>query len=186
VDYSVHTDGSGFVSGGYIASTERRTEQGNQCVPVSVGCKFSVVDVLFSVWMVSFLVCVVGALVGIDSDYFDKVLPYLKACRVYAHSVPVVGDLCRVLKFCYLAAELGSLFLLYRKDLVTLKHESCSCKVKTLREEAHSRVMKMLLTQPRSARESASGLFVLGNEWTNGMRYGWKLKLFKEYLRRIV
>jgi len=34
-------------------------------------------------------------------------------------------------------------------------------KQKTLREEAHSRVRKMLLPQPRSARESASGLFVL-------------------------
>ena len=52
-------------------------------------------------------------------------------------------------------------FLLYRKDIVALTCESCSCKEKTLREEAHSRVMKMLPTQPRSARESASGLFVL-------------------------
>ena len=39
-----------------------------------------------------------------------------------------------------------SIFLLYREELVTLKHESCSCKVKALREEAHSRVKKMLLT----------------------------------------
>ena len=59
------------------------------------------------------------------------------------------------------ANDNGFLFLLYRKDMVALTGESCSCKVKTLREEAHSRVMKMLLTQPRSARESASGLFVL-------------------------
>lgn len=116
MDYSVHTNGSGFVFGGYIASTERRTEQGNQCVPVSVGCKFPVVNVLLSIWMVSFLVHMVGAFVGIDSDYFDTVLPHLETGRVSADSVSVMGDFCGILKLCYLAAELSSLFL-YRKRM---------------------------------------------------------------------
>ena len=110
MDYSVHTDGSGFVSGGYIASIERRAEQGNQCVLVSVGCKLPMVDVLLSIWMVSFLVHMVGALMGIDSDYFSTILPHRKTGGVSADSVPLVGDFCRVLKLCYLAAELSSLF----------------------------------------------------------------------------
>ena len=51
-------------------------------------------------------------------------------------------------------------FLLYRKDLVVLTCESCSCKAKTLREEARSRVRKMLLRN-RARRESpqADSLF---------------------------
>ena len=66
--------------------------------------------------MVFLLVYLVGSFVDIDSDYTGKVLPYLKTGRGSADSVPVVGDLCRVLKLCYLAAELGSLFL-YRKRM---------------------------------------------------------------------
>ena len=41
----------------------------------------------------------------------------------------------------------------YRQDFIELKHENFSCNVKTLREDAHSRVKNMLLKQPRSARE---------------------------------
>jgi len=128
VDDSVHTDGSGFVSGGYIASNERRTEQGNQCVPVSAGCKFPVVNVLLSIRLVSLLFFMVGAFVGIDSDYFDTVLPHLETGRVSADSVSVMGDFCGILKLCYLAAELSSLFL-YRKrtdkrDELSLEAES--------------------------------------------------------------
>ncbi len=46
--------------------------------------------------------------------------------------------------------------------LAALNQESIklSYVIKTLREEVHSRVKKMLLGQPHSARESASGLFV--------------------------
>ena len=68
------------------------------------------VYVFLSVRLVSFLLCMVGVFVGIDSDYFDTVLPYLKTGRIVADSLPVVGKLCRVLKFCDLAAELSSLF----------------------------------------------------------------------------
>ena len=52
--------------------------------------------------------------VGVGSDYLGTVLPYLKTGRIFANSVLVVGNLCRVLKLCYLAAELGSLFLFAR------------------------------------------------------------------------
>ena len=64
--------------------------------------------------MVSLFVFMVGAFVGIDSDYFSTILPHLKTRGVSDDSVPAVGDLCRVLKFCYLAAELSSLFLFTR------------------------------------------------------------------------
>ena len=125
MDHSVHTDGSGFVSGGYSASTERRTEQGNQCVPVSVGCKFPVVDVLLSVWMVSFLVCVVGALVGIDSDYFSTILPHRKTGGVSADSVPLVGDFCRVKK--HVNMEFGN--TIYIENITSVKlYQNCSAR----------------------------------------------------------
>ena len=68
------------------------------------------VYVLFSIWLVPFLICMVGAFVAVNSDYFGTVLPYLETGRVSADSIPVVGDFCRVLKLCYLAAELSSLF----------------------------------------------------------------------------
>ena len=128
MDYLVHTDGISFLSGDYLFGIERRTEQGNQCVPVSAGCELPVVYILLSIRLVSLLVFMVGAFVGIDSDYFDTVLPYLETGRVSADSVPVVGDFCRVLKLCYLAAELSSLFL-YRKrmdkrDELSLEAES--------------------------------------------------------------
>lgn len=75
----------------------------------------------------------VGAFVGIDSDYFSTVLPHLKTGRVSADSVPAMGDICRVLKLCYLAAELSSLFI-YREVDVGWKRiigiDSCIVKKK--------------------------------------------------------
>ena len=56
----------------------------------------------------------VGAFVGADFDYSGTVLPYFKTGRIPADSVSVVGNFCRILKLCYLAAELSSLFLFSR------------------------------------------------------------------------
>ena len=55
--------------------------------------------------------------------------------------------------------EMPRIFLLHRKFL---------CNKKSSAKDAHSRARKMLLSQPRSARESACGLFVLHGKslWT--------------------
>lgn len=61
-------------------------------------------------WLFPVVWTILFVFVGIDSDYSGAVLPYLETGRISADSVPVMGDICGILKLCYLAAELGSLF----------------------------------------------------------------------------